>query len=147
VISKSGAEVAVVNEPAEIDEMLGDGQGRTIAVIGLSDNPTKPSHYVSAYMQQHGYKIYPVNPSIETVLGEKSYKSLTDLPVKPDVVNVFRVASLIPAIVDEMLMLGLKDLWVQQGIVNMEAAQRAEEGGIRVVMDRCIMIEHRRNKL
>jgi uncharacterized protein len=136
-----------MNEPTVIDEMLGDGRGRTIAVIGLSDNSSKPSHYVSAYMQQHGYKIYPVNPSIETVLGEKSYASLTDLPVKPDVVNVFRVPSLIPAIVDEMLGLGLKDLWVQQGIVNMEAAKRAEEGGIRVVMDRCIMIEHRRNKL
>jgi predicted CoA-binding protein len=136
-----------MNEPTVIDEMLGDGRGRTIAVIGLSDNSSKPSHYVSAYMQQHGYKIYPVNPSIETVLGEKSYASLTDLPVKPDVVNVFRVPSLIPAIVDEMLVLGLKDLWVQQGIVNMEAAKRAEEGGIRVVMDRCIMIEHRRNKL
>jgi uncharacterized protein len=136
-----------VNEPEVIDEMLGDGRGRTIAVIGLSDNPSKPSHYVSAYMQQHGYKIYPVNPAIENVLGEKSYASLADLPVKPDVVNVFRVPSLIPAIVDDMLMLGLKNIWVQQGIVNMEAAKRAEEGGIRVVMDRCIMIEHRRNKL
>jgi predicted CoA-binding protein len=98
-------------------------------------------------MQQHGYKIYPVNPSIETVLGEKSYKSLSELPVKPDVVNVFRVPSLIPAIVDEMLVLGLKKLWVQQGIVNVEAAERAELGGIRVVMDRCIMVEHRRRKL
>ncbi len=136
-----------MNEPEVIDEMLGNGHGRTIAVIGLSDNPSKPSHYVSAYMQQHGYKIYPVNPSIESVLGEKSYKSLSELPVKPDVVNVFRVPSLIPAIVDEMLMLGLQDIWVQQGIVNMEAAQRAEEGGIHVVMDRCIMIEHRRNRL
>ena len=136
-----------MNEPEVIDEMLGNGRGRTIAVIGLSENPSKPSHYVSAYMQQHGYKIYPVNPSIEKVLGEKSYASLTDLPVKPDVVNVFRVPALIPAIVDEMLMLGLKNLWVQQGIVNMEAAKRAEEGGIRVVMDRCIMIEHRRNGL
>ncbi|MDP9049279.1 MAG: CoA-binding protein [Acidobacteriota bacterium] len=136
-----------MNEPEVIDEMLGDGKGRTIAVVGLSDNPSKPSHYVSAYMQQHGYKIYPVNPSLEEVLGEKSYASLTDLPVKPDVVNVFRVPSLIPAIVDEMLMLGLKDIWVQQGIVNMEAAKRAEEGGIRVVMDRCIMIEHRRNRM
>jgi predicted CoA-binding protein len=136
-----------MNEPEVIDEMLGDGRGRTIAVVGLSDNPSKPSHYVSAYMQQHGYKIYPVNPSIEMVLDEKSYASLADLPLKPDVVNVFRVPSLIPAIVDEMLKLGLKNIWVQQGIVNMEAAKRAEEGGIRVVMDRCIMIEHRRNKL
>jgi predicted CoA-binding protein len=136
-----------MNEPEVIDEMLGDGAGRTIAVVGLSENPSKPSHYVSEYMQQHGYKIYPVNPSIETVLGEKSYKSLSELPVKPDVVNVFRVPSLIPAIVDEMLVLGLKKLWVQQGIVNVEAAERAELGGIRVVMDRCIMVEHRRRKL
>ncbi len=140
-----------MNEPEAIDAMLGDGSGRdgeagTIAVIGLSENRGKPSHYVSEYMQRHGYKIYPVNPSIESVLGEKSYASLADLPVKPDVVNVFRVAPLIPAIVDEMLMLGLKNIWVQQGIVNREAAERAEAGGIRVVMDRCIMVEHRRRE-
>jgi hypothetical protein len=98
-------------------------------------------------MQQHGYKIYPVNPSIEKVLGEKSYASLTDLPVKPDVVNVFRLPNQIPAIVDEMLKLGLTQLWVQQGIVNLEAAKHAEEGGILVVMDRCIMVEHRRRQL
>ena len=136
-----------MNEPEVVDEMLGDGRERTIAVVGLSENPGKASHYVSAYMQQHGWTIYPVNPTLESVLGEKSYASLTELPVKPDVVNVFRVPSLIPAIVDEMLMLGLKDLWVQQGIVNLEAAKRAEEGGIRVVMDRCIMVEHRRRQL
>ncbi len=139
-----------MNEPEVIDEMLGEGvlkgQPRTIAVVGLSDNPGKPSHYVSAYMQKHGYRILPVNPSVDSVLGEKSYPSLTELPVKPDVVNVFRVPAMIPAIVDEMLMLGLKDLWVQAGIVNMEAAERAEAGGIRVVMDRCIMIEHRRRE-
>jgi len=136
-----------MNEPAVMDAMLGDGRGRTIAVVGLSENPGKPSHYVSAYMQQHGYKIYPVNPSIEQVLGEKSYASLAALPVKPDVVNVFRLPSVIPSIVDEMLALGLKELWVQQGIVNEDAAERAEQGGIRVVMDRCIMVEHRRRQL
>lgn len=139
-----------MNEPEVIDEMLGEGvlkgQPRTIAVVGLSDNPSKPSHYVSAYMQKHGYRILPVNPSVDSVLGEKSYPSLTELPVKPDVVNVFRVPAMIPAIVDEMLMLGLKDLWVQAGIINMEAAERADAGGIRVVMDRCIMIEHRRRE-
>ena len=127
--------------------MLGDGRGRTIAVVGLSENPGKPSHYVSEYMQQHGYKIYPVNPALESVLGEKSYASLAELPVKPDVVNVFRLPAAIPAIVDEMLALGLKNLWVQLGIVNLEAAKRAEAGGIRVVMDRCIMVEHRRRQL
>ena len=134
-----------MNEPEVIEAMLGVGAGRSIAVVGLSDNPAKPSHYVSAYMQRHGYKIYPVNPTLDSVLGEKSYPSLADLPVKPDVVNVFRLPKVIPPIVNEMLALGLKELWVQQGIVNMEAANRAEQGGIRVVMDRCIMIEHRRH--
>ena len=116
---------------------------RTIAVIGLSADPSKPSHYVSAYMQQHGYKLYPINPSIPEVLGEKSYASLSDLPIKPDIVNVFRLPKFIPAIVDEMIQLGLANLWVQQGIVNREAAARAEAAGIHVVMDHCIMVEHR----
>jgi predicted CoA-binding protein len=135
-----------MNEPELIREMLGvttkDHQ-RTIAVIGLSEDPAKPSHYVSAFMQQHGYKIYPINPSIPEVLGEKSYASLADLPIKPDIVDVFRLPKFIPAVVDEMLKLGLKNLWVQQGIVNLEAATRAEAAGIHVVMDRCIMVEHR----
>ncbi len=116
---------------------------KSIAVVGLSDNPAKPSYYVSEYMQQHGYRIYPVNPALPQVLGETSYPSLTDLPVKPDIVNVFRLPSFIPAIVDQMIELGLPNLWVQQGIVNLEAAQRAEAAGIHVVMDRCIMVEHR----
>ena len=136
-----------MNEPQTIREMLGvptKANPRTIAVIGLSDNPAKPSHYVSAYMQQHGYTIYPINPTLPEVLGEKSYASLSDLPVKPDIVDVFRLPKYIPTIVDEMLQLGLKHLWVQQGIVNLEAATRAEAAGIHVVMDRCIMVEHRR---
>jgi hypothetical protein len=133
-----------MNEPEVIDTMLGEGKGRSIAVVGLSDNPAKPSYYVSEYMQRHGYKIYPVNPTLDSVLGERSYASLSELPVKPDVVNVFRLPKVIPSVVDEMLALGLKNIWVQQGIVNMDAAQKAEQGGIKVVMDRCIMIEHRR---
>ena len=135
-----------MNEPQTIRSMLGvttKENPRTIAVIGLSEVPEKPSHYVSAYMQQHGYKIYPVNPAIAEVLGEKSYPSLADLPVKPDIVDVFRLPKFIPAIVEEMLLLGLTNLWVQQGIVNLDAAARAEAGGINVVMDRCIMVEHR----
>jgi hypothetical protein len=141
-----------LNEPEAIEAMLGGGTGRngqawTIAVVGLSQDPGKPSHYVSEYMQQHGYKIYPVNPSLDSVLGERSYASLTALPIKPDVVNVFRVPSQIPAIVDEMIALHLGNLWVQQGIVNLEAAERAERAGIRVVMDRCIMVEHRRRQV
>ena len=135
-----------MNEPELIRSMLGTStkeSPRTIAVIGLSEVPSKPSHYVSAYMQQRGYKIYPVNPSIPDVLGEKSYASLADLPIKPDIVNVFRLPKFIPTVVEEMLQLGLPNLWVQQGIIHHEAAARAEAGGIHVVMDRCIMIEHR----
>jgi uncharacterized protein len=137
-----------MNEPELIRTMLGvptKENPRTIAVIGLSEIPAKPSNYVSEYMQHHGYKIYPVNPSISEVLGEKSYASLSDLPIKPDIVNVFRLPKFIPAIVDEMRQLGLPNLWVQQGIINLEAATRAEAGGINVVMDRCIMVEHRRS--
>jgi hypothetical protein len=138
-----------MNEPEVIRDMLGDppSQPRTIAVIGLADNPNKPSNYVPAYMQKQGYRILPINPSVETVLGEKSYPSLADLPIKPDVVNVFRLPKFIPAIVDQMLALGLKNIWVQQGIINAEAAARAEAGGIHVVMDRCIMVEHSRARL
>ncbi len=137
-----------MNKTELIRSMLGDPETEkiTLAVIGLSDNPSKPSHYVSAYMQEYGYRIYPVNPSISSVLGEASYPSLSDLPVKPDIVNVFRLPSFLPAIVDEMLVLNLKNLWIQQGIINHEAAARAEEGGIKVVMDRCIMVEHRNNR-
>ncbi|WP_433965625.1 CoA-binding protein [Tunturiibacter gelidiferens] len=135
-----------MNEPEIIRRMLGvtaKENPRTIAVIGLSEDPAKPSHYVSAYMQQHGYKLYPINPSIPEVLGEKSYASLSDLPIKPDIVDVFRLPKFIPAIVDEMIQLGLPNVWVQQGIINLEAANRAEAAGIHVVMDRCIMVEHR----
>jgi predicted CoA-binding protein len=143
------AEETSMNEPAVIEEMLGGSASapRSIAVVGLSDNPGRPSHYVSLYMQEHGYTVYPINPSVDTVLGVKSYPSLSHLVaagIRPDVVNVFRVPSFIPSIVDEMLELGLKDLWVQQGIVHREAAAKAEEGGIRVVMDRCIMVEQKR---
>jgi len=135
-----------MNEAETMLEMLGGRERapRTLAVVGPSDDPGKASHGVSAYMQAHGYKILPVNPGIESALGERSYASLSELPVKPDVVNVFRLPKYIPAIVDEMLVLGLTDLWVQLGIRNDEAAAKAEAGGIRVVMDRCIMVEHRR---
>ena len=135
-----------MNEPEIIRKMLGTTpaeNSRTIAVIGLSEDPAKPSHYVSAYMQQQGYKLYPINPSIPEVLGEKSYASLSDLPIKPEIVDVFRLPKFIPAIVEEMIQLGLPNLWVQQGIINHEAADRAEAAGINVVMDRCIMVEHR----
>ena len=129
-----------MNEPEVLRKML---RAKTIAVIGLSDDPTKPSHYVSLAMQRKGAKIFPVNPSLDVVLGEKSYAKLADLPEKPSLVNVFRLPRFIPAIVDEMIELGLSQLWVQQGIINLEAAAKAEAHGITVVMDRCLMVESR----
>lgn len=121
-------------------------RGKTIAVVGLSDNPSKPSHSVSAYMQSRGYRILPVNPMLtgQVVLGEPVYATLADLPTRPDVVNVFRLPRFIPAIVEEMIALRLPDIWVQLGIRNLEAAALAESHNIGVVMDRCILIEHRR---
>lgn len=135
-----------MNEPSVILDMLGGlaRAPRTLAVVGLSDDRRKPSYSVSAYMQRAGYRILPVNPGVENVLGEKSYASLADLPIRPDVVNVFRLPRYIPALVEEMIALGLRDLWVQLGIVNLPAAERAEQAGLRVVMDRCILIEHSR---
>ncbi|WP_263408631.1 CoA-binding protein [Terriglobus tenax] len=133
-----------MNEPEVLRAML---SAKKVAVIGVSDNPAKPSNYVSRYLQQAGCRVLPVNPTLETVLGEKSYPSLTELVAaegKPELVDVFRLPNAIPAIVDEMLALGLENLWVQQGIVNLDAAQKAEQGGIRVVMDHCLMVEHRR---
>lgn len=129
--------------------MLGlpGNEPRTLAVIGLSHDPAKASHRVSAYMQRAGYRVIPVNPSVDQVLGEPSYASLTELVAaqgKPDVVNVFRLPQEIPAIVDEMIALELKNLWVQVGIINMEAAAKAESAGISVVMNRCVLIQHRR---
>ncbi len=129
-----------MNEPATIRRML---QAKTIAVIGLSDDPRKPSYYVSAYMQAQGHRILPINPALDSVLGETCYPSLAALPIKPDLVNVFRLPRFIPAIVDEMIALHFDQLWVQQGIVHPEAAANAEAAGIRVVMDRCIMVERR----
>jgi len=135
-----------MNEPEVILKMLGgpNREPRTIAVVGLSDDPARPSNSVSAYMQRHGYRIIPVNPAVSHVLGEQAYPSLGEVPGTPDIVNVFRLPRYIPAIVDEMIECGLSNLWVQLGIVNHPAAIKAEAAGISVVMDRCILIEHQR---
>lgn len=129
-----------MNEPDVIRQMLA---ARTIAVVGLSADANKPSHYVSAYLQHAGKRILPVNPALSEILGVRSYASLADLPEKPEVVNVFRLPKAVAGVVDEMIALGLDALWVQLGIRNDEAATKAESHGIRVVMDRCIMIDHR----
>ena len=134
------ANVTVIVKEIPHEAVVNSGSMR---VVGISDDPFKSSNSVSAYMQRKGYRILPVNPSLETVLGEKCYPSLSALPEKPDLVNVFRLPKFIPAIVDEMIALGLPAIWVQQGIVNEEAAANAEAHGIKVVMDRCIATESR----
>ena len=129
-----------MTENDHIAELL--KRSKTIAVIGLSDNPMRPSYDVSQYMQQHGYRIIPVNPGVQQVLGEKSYASLADISEKIDIVNVFRRPAHVPEIVDEVIRLKLPALWLQEGVVHEEAAEKARQAGIYVVMDRCILKEH-----
>jgi uncharacterized protein len=127
--------------PDQITDILKGS--KTIAVIGLSDNPFRPSHGVSEYMQSHGYRIIPVHPTAETVLGQKVYRSLSEIPDKIDIVDVFRRPDAVPAIVDEVIALKLPVLWLQETVVHEEAAEKAREAGVKVVMDRCILKEHR----
>jgi predicted CoA-binding protein len=117
---------------------------RTLAVVGLSPNPTRPSYGVSQAMQGFGYTIVPVHPLAREVLGAKAYPRLGDIPVTIDLVNVFRRAEFIDGVVDECLALGLKNIWIQEGIINEPAAMRAVNSGMMVVMDRCIYSDYRR---
>ena len=121
-------------------------QARTIAVVGLSDSPLRPSHGVAAYMQARGYRIIPVNPTIESALGEKSYQSLADVPEKIDIVDIFRRSEFVPQIVDEAIALKIPVIWMQEGVIHEAAAAKARTAGIFVVMDLCILKEHRRLK-
>ena len=132
------------NHPDRITELL--QQAKTIAVVGLSDNPMRVSYDVSEYMQRNGYHIIPVNPAIASALGEKSYPALSDVPEKIDIVNVFRRSVFVPDIVDEVIRLKLPALWLQEGVVHEEAAEKARQAGIFMVMDRCILKEHRARK-
>lgn len=120
---------------------------KTIAVVGLSDSAFRPSHGVSAYMQAQGYKIIPVNPHIEEALGEKSYPSLLEIPPdlakKVDMVDVFRRPEYVDEIVDQTIQLKIPALWLQEDVVNQRAAEKARAAGISVVMDLCILKEHR----
>ncbi len=115
---------------------------RNIAVVGLSASPLRPSHGVAAYMQSHGYKIIPVNPEITNVLGEDAYPSLADVPEKIDIVDIFRRPEFVPPIVDQAIQLKVSAIWMQEGVVHNQAAEKARRAGILVVMDRCILKEH-----
>jgi len=115
---------------------------KTIAVVGLSDSPLRPSHGVSAYMQAQGYKIVPVNPTIAEALGEMAYPSLLDVPGKIDLVNIFRRPEFVDEVVDQAIQLKIPAVWMQEEVINEAAAAKARTAGLFVVMDRCILKEH-----
>jgi uncharacterized protein len=116
---------------------------KTIAVVGLSDNPLRPSHGVSAYMQSQGYRIIPVNPQINECLGEKAYPTLLHVPEKIDIVNIFRRPTFVEEVVDQAIQVKVPAVWMQQDVIHEKAAEKARKAGIFVVMDRCILVEHR----
>ena len=119
-------------------------QNHVIAIVGLSANWWRPSYFVAKYLKEHGYRVIPVNPAYQEVLGEKCYATLRDVPVKIDMVDCFRKAEEIPALAEDAIFIGAKCLWMQLGVVNHEAAARACGAGLDVVMDRCVKIEHGR---
>jgi uncharacterized protein len=131
-----------INEPAAIARIL--AEYKNIAVVGLSSNPMRASYGVSRYMQQNGYHVIPVNPTETEVLGEKAYASLTEVPGPLEVVDIFRRSEDAGAIVDAAIALNAKAVWLQEGVVDQAAAQRALVAGLLVVMDRCILKEHSR---
>jgi predicted CoA-binding protein len=117
---------------------------KTIAMVGLSANWWRPSFFAAKYLQERGYRVVPVNPQYPEILGEKCYPSLRDIPFKVDVVDCFRKSAEIPALAEEAIAIGAKVLWLQLGVINEEAAARAQAAGLEVVMDRCMKIEHGR---
>lgn len=126
---------------AEIKQIL---SMKNVAVVGMSRDPSKDAHHVPKYLIENGYNVIPVNPTAEEILGRKCYKSLLDVPDKIDIVDVFRPSEHVPPIVKDAITKGAKVVWMQLGISNNEAAQEASEHGIKVVYNRCMLIEHRR---
>ena len=118
---------------------------RTIAIVGLSPSELRASHFVGFYLRRHGYRIVPVNPREKTILGETSYPSLSEIPFPIDVVDVFRAPDAVPEIAREAVKVGAKALWCQYNVISAEGGAIAEKGGLRVVMDRCMKVEHARN--
>lgn len=131
-------------DPQVIAEILNNY--RVVAVVGLSTDPDRPSYRVAAYLQQHGYRIIPVNPGCREILGEKCYPSLRDIPFPIEVVDIFRKKEAIPAIVEEAIQVGAKAVWMQLDLVEPESAQKARDAGLQVVMDRCLKVEHAKLK-
>lgn len=135
-------DLARYQDPLVIQRVL--NTARTIAVVGLSPNELRASYFVGYYLKRHGYRVVPVNPREAEILGETSFKSLSDIPGKVDVVNVFRAPDALPGIAREAVAIGAGALWCQFGVINGEGAHIAEAGGLAVVMDRCIKVEHAR---
>jgi predicted CoA-binding protein len=132
--------VTSLSQSDPIRELL--ERARTIAVVGLSNNPFRPSHGVSAYMQAQGYKIVPVNPTITEALGEESFASILDVPEKIDIVNIFRRPEFVEAIVDQAIQLKITAVWMQEQVIHQAAAEKARRAGMFVAMDLCILKEH-----
>jgi predicted CoA-binding protein len=135
-------DLAHYQDPLTIQRVL--HTARSVAVVGLSGNELRASNFVGYYLIRHGYEVIPVNPREETILGRRSYASLRDVPVPIDVVNVFRAPDALPDIARDAVTIGADTLWCQFGVINPEGARIAEEGGLTVVMDRCLKIEHAR---
>jgi predicted CoA-binding protein len=119
-------------------------EAKTIAIVGLSGNPLRASNFVGFYLQRHGYRVIPVNPREPEILGERSFASLREVPVAVDIVDVFRAPAALPGIASEAVAIGAKCLWCQFTVINQEGARIAEHGGLTVVMDRCLKVEHAR---
>lgn len=131
-----------INEPEIIRAILQNY--RVVAVVGLSPKPERPSYQVAKYLKDHGYRIVPVNPGQKEILGEKCYASLKDIPFPVEVVDIFRNVEAIPEIVEEAIQVGAKAVWMQLGLAEPNAARRAREAGLEVVMDHCMKVEHAR---
>ena len=119
-------------------------EGRTVAVVGLSPKPDRPSYVVARYLQAQGYRIIPVNPNAQEILGEKAYPTVLSIPEKVDIVDIFRRPEEVPPVVEEAIKIGARVVWMQEGIAHEGAARRAKEAGLKVVMDRCLKKEHQR---
>lgn len=119
-------------------------QYRTIAVVGLSPDPSRPSYQVAQYLQEHGFRIIPVNPKCQEILGERCYPDLRSIPEPVDIVDIFRQVEAIPGIVEEAIAIGAKVVWMQLGLEHPEAAVQARQAGLQVVMNRCLKVEHAR---
>jgi uncharacterized protein len=129
-------------DPLEIQRVL--NTARTIAIVGLSNNELRASYFVGYYLKRHGYRVIPVNPRATEILGEPSYPSLPDVPEPVDIVNVFRAPAALPEIAEQAVRIGAGTMWCQFGVINTDGARTAEDGGLTVVMDRCIKVEHAR---